>query len=220
MDESMPESQDFARVKMVETQIKARGILDERVLKAFLKVPRHSFVPEHSHEAAYRDGPLPIGSGQTISQPYMVASMTVAARVAVGDRVLEIGTGSGYQTAILAELGAYVWTIERIHSLLERAQRTLASLDYTGIRFKLSDGTLGWPAEAPFDSIIVTAGAPEVPAPLIEELAEGGRLVVPVEEGFSQVLYTVRKQASGIDTKRGERCTFVPLIGKHGWPGS
>lgn len=202
---------------MVEDQIEARGICDQRVLKAFLKVPRHEFVPPEYRRDAYRDGPLPIGKGQTISQPYMVASMTEAARIEPGNRVLEIGTGSGYQAAILAELGALVFTVERFRQLSNRAQEVLRSLGYTQIDFRVGDGTLGWQAEAPFDAIIVTAGAPHLPEPLLEQLVEGGRLVIPIEDGFSQVLHVVTKAEGEVRRERKERCTFVPLIGKHGW---
>jgi protein-L-isoaspartate(D-aspartate) O-methyltransferase len=147
----------------------------------------------------------------------MVASMTEAARVEPGSRVLEIGTGSGYQAAILAELGASVFTVERLEVLSNRAQGILASLGYTEIRFLVADGTLGWKSEAPFDAVVVTAGAPRLPEPLLEQLADGGRLVIPIEDGFSQVLYVVTKTAGKTHKERKERCTFVPLIGKYGW---
>ena len=213
----MPRSLDIERKRMVEEQIQLRGITDSRVLQAFLAVPRHEFVPQRLRFDAYRDCPLPIGEGQTISQPYMVASMTLAASVRPGDRVLEIGTGSGYQAAILAELGAEVYTVERLSSLSLAAQKVLRRLDYTPVHFKIADGTLGWESEAPFSAIIVTAGAPSIPSPLVDQLALNGRLVVPVEDGLSQVLYVVVKTESGIEKNRGERCTFVPLLGEHGW---
>lgn len=206
-----------ARARMVEEQIKARGVSDQSVLRALLTVPRHEFVPEENQHEAYRDGPLPIGNGQTISQPYMVASMTEAARVEPGSRILEIGTGSGYQAAILAELGASVFTVERLELLSKRAQGILVSLGYTEIRFLVADGTLGWQSEAPFDAVVVTAGAPQLPEPLLEQLADGGRLVIPIEDGFSQVLYVVTKTGGETRRERKERCTFVPLIGKYGW---
>jgi protein-L-isoaspartate(D-aspartate) O-methyltransferase len=205
------------RARMVEEQIKARGVSDQSVLRALLTVPRHEFVPEENQHEAYRDGPLPIGNGQTISQPYMVASMTEAARVEPGSRILEIGTGSGYQAAILAELGASVFTVERLELLSKRAQGILVSLGYTEIRFLVADGTLGWQSEAPFDAVVVTAGAPQLPEPLLEQLADGGRLVIPIEDGFSQVLYVVTKTGGETRRERKERCTFVPLIGKYGW---
>jgi protein-L-isoaspartate(D-aspartate) O-methyltransferase len=202
---------------MVEEQIQLRGITDSRVLQAFLEVPRHEFVPQRLRFEAYRDCPLPIGEGQTISQPYMVASMTLAASIEPGDRVLEIGTGSGYQAAILAELGAEVFTVERLSSLSLAAQEVLRKLDYTRIHFRIANGTLGWESRAPFSAIVVTAGAPSIPSPLVDQLALNGRLVVPIEEGLSQVLYVVVKTDSGIKKNRGERCTFVPLLGEYGW---
>jgi protein-L-isoaspartate(D-aspartate) O-methyltransferase len=213
----MPESLDTERKRMVEEQIQLRGISDSRVLQAFLKVPRHEFVPQRLRLEAYRDCPLPIGEGQTISQPYMVASMTRAADVQPGDRVLEIGTGSGYQAAILAELGAEVYTVERLSSLSTTAQEVLRELDYTSIHFKIANGTLGWESEAPFAAIVVTAGAPNIPPPLVDQLRLRGKLVVPIEEGLSQVLYVVVKTEGGIEKNRGERCTFVPLVGEYGW---
>jgi protein-L-isoaspartate(D-aspartate) O-methyltransferase len=202
---------------MVKDQIEARGVRDPQVLRAFLTVPRHSFVPKEYQNDAYRDGPLPIGDGQTISQPYMVASMTEAARIRLGYRVLEIGTGSGYQAAILAELGATVFTVERLEQLSSRARAILDSLGYAQIHYLVADGTLGWKSEAPFDAVVVTAGAPHLPEPLLEQLAEGGRLVIPIEDGFSQVLHIVTKVEGEFHKTRKERCTFVPLIGKHGW---
>jgi protein-L-isoaspartate(D-aspartate) O-methyltransferase len=208
---------DTERKRMVEAQIQSRGITDSRVLQAFLTVPRHEFVPQRLRSDAYRDCPLPIGEGQTISQPYMVASMTLAARVRAGDRVLEIGTGSGYQAGILAELGAEVYTVERLASLSLAAQEVLSRLDYTEVHFKIANGTLGWESQAPFAAIIVTAGAPNIPPPLVDQLDLSGRLVIPIEEGLSQVLYVVVKTESGIEKNRGERCTFVPLLGEYGW---
>jgi len=202
---------------MVEVQIQRRGIDDAGVLQAFRKVPRHEFVPSHLQEEAYRDCPLPIGSGQTISQPYMVATMTAAARINAGDRVLEIGTGSGYQAAILAELAGEVYSVERRASLSKAAKAVLERLGYENIHLKVGDGTLGWQEEAPFSAIVVTAGAPHIPEPLVEQLRIGGRLVIPIEDGFAQVLYVIEKTPSGIEKRRAERCTFVPLVGEHGW---
>lgn len=206
------------RRRMVNDQIRGRGIRDSRVLEAFYTVPRHVFVPLGLRDSAYRDSPLPIGEKQTISQPYMVASMTEAAAIKPTDRVLEIGTGSGYQTAILAELAELVFTIERIAELSKRAREILSKLDYTNIHFRTGDGTLGWESEAPFDAIIVTAGAPRIPPPLTDQLSSGGRLVIPVEEELSQVLYVVTRADAELHKERRERCTFVPLIGEHGWP--
>lgn len=213
----MSRSFEDARRTMVEVQIQRRGIDDAGVLQAFRKVPRHEFVPSHLQEEAYRDCPLPIGSGQTISQPYMVATMTAAARINAGDRVLEIGTGSGYQAAILAELAGEVYSVERRASLSKAAKAVLERLGYENIHLKVGDGTLGWQEEAPFSAIVVTAGAPHIPEPLIEQLRIGGRLVIPIEDGFAQVLYVIEKTPSGIEKRRAERCTFVPLVGEHGW---
>ncbi len=205
------------RERMVKTQLKKRGISNSRVLEAFKKVPRHHFVPKDLADQAYADGPLPIGKSQTISQPYMVAIMTQSAEIVPGNRVLEIGSGSGYQCAILAELGAEVYTIERVPALGKQARETLRRLNYQDIHTRAGNGTLGWAEEAPFDAILITAGAPEIPQPLLDQLAIGGRLVVPLEEDYSQVLYIVRRSQEGFHRERGERCTFVPLIGKHGW---
>ncbi len=205
------------RERMVETHLKKRGIRNSRVLEAFKRVPRHHFIPKNLADQAYTDGPLPIGKSQTISQPYMVAIMTQSAEIVPGNRVLEIGTGSGYQSAILAELGAKVYTIERVSVLCEQARETLLRLNYQDIHTRAGNGTLGWEEEAPFDAILVTAGAPEIPKPLLDQLAIGGRLVIPLEEDYSQVLYIVRRSQEGFHRERGERCTFVPLIGKHGW---
>lgn len=205
------------RERMVKTQLKKRGIRNSRVLEAFKRVPRHHFIPKKLADQAYADGPLAIGESQTISQPYMVAIMTQSAEIVPGNRVLEIGSGSGYQCAILAELGAEVYTIERIPALREQARKTLRRLNYQDIHSRAGNGTLGWEEEAPFDAILITAGAPEIPKPLLDQLVIGGRLVVPLEEDYSQVLYIVRRSKEGFHRERGERCTFVPLIGKHGW---
>jgi protein-L-isoaspartate(D-aspartate) O-methyltransferase len=215
----MDDTHSDSRLRMVEVQLKRRGISDPRILDAFARVPRHEFIPAALARRAYSDSPLPIGEGQTISQPYMVAVMTEAAAILPGDKVLELGTGSGYQTAILLELGARVWSVERILALSRQAEERLARLGYTGWLLKHADGTLGWPEHAPFDVILVAAGAPDIPAPLLEQLETGGRLVIPIEEDISQVLYVVTRTERGFERKRGERCTFVPLIGEHGWPG-
>lgn len=208
---------ETARRQMVESQIRARGIRAPRLLAAFLRVPRHEFVPAEFRRRAYQDGPLPIGENQTISQPFMVATMTSAAQIQKGDKILEIGTGSGYQTAILAELAAQVYSVERYPFLLQRARLVLARLGYENIFFKCGDGTLGWQEEAPFNVILVTAGAPEIPDPLVDQLGLGGRLVIPLEEAPGQVLYVIKKTEQGLIKVRGERCSFVPLIGEHGW---
>ena len=213
----MDETLAWAREQMVQHQLKARGILDQRVLDAFRRVPREEFVPADLAHRAYTDNPLPIGQGQTISQPFMVAVMTEVAKLRPGEKVLELGTGSGYQTAILLELGAQVYSIERIPALFQQAQDRLSRLGYTGWTLKQGDGTLGWPEFSPYDAILVAAGAPGVPKPLLDQLALNGRLVIPLEEDFSQVLYTVVRTEQGFERHRGERCTFVPLIGEHGW---
>ena len=205
------------RELMVVQQLESRGIVDPRVLSAFRTVPRHRFVGKGLLFSAYADHPLPIGDGQTISQPYMVALMTQCLELKAGDCVLEIGTGSGYQTAIIAEIAAEVYTVERIASLSERARKILGELGYSNVRFLVGDGTKGWPEGAPYEGIIVTAGAPSVPEPLVEQLAEGGRLVIPVGKGWSQELVVVRKE-KGVTRREGIcGCVFVPLLGEYGW---
>ncbi len=203
-----------ARRNMVEYQIKARGIKDKRVLAAMLKVPRHLFVPEEMRDMAYRDEPLPIGYGQTISQPYIVAYMTEALKLRPEDKVLEIGTGSGYQTAILAELVRDVYTIEIIPELSERAQVTLKNLGYTNIEFLIGDGSKGWPEKAPFDAILVSAAPAEVPPALVEQLQINGRLVIPVGTD-SQELVLIKKTKKGLEKTRLIGVRFVPLIIKN-----
>ncbi len=202
---------------MVETQILARGISDQRVIDAMLKVPRHRFVPEDQQPRAYDDMALPIGHGQTISQPYMVAIMTELLQLQGQEKVLEVGTGSGYQSAILAELAREVHTIERVPELAERARQTLQALGYDNVKVYVTDGTKGLPEEAPFDRVLVTAGAPEVPEPLIEQLSEGGILVCPVGTRYSQQLVRLVKTPTGTKTSYHTLCLFVPLIGEHGW---
>lgn len=206
-----------ARERMVETQIAARGICDERVLEAMRKVPRHLFVDEALRDQAYSDHPLPIAENQTISQPYIVALMTESLELKGGEKVLEIGTGSGYQLAILAELADRVFSIERYPDLGHRANSILRKLGYTNIIIRVGDGTLGWPDEAPFDGIIVTAGTPQIPQPLIDQLAMGGRLVVPVGDRFAQDLIQVRRVAEGIKKTNLGGVRFVNLVGKWGW---
>jgi len=207
----------IAREKMVETQIKARGVKDTRVLEAMLKVPRHLFVEEALRDQAYGDFPLPIGEGQTISQPYIVAIMTEALELKGSERVLEVGTGSGYQTAILAELALWIYTIEKYSSLLERAKNILIKLGYKNISFKLGDGSLGWKEIAPFDAIIVTAAAPKIPQPLIDQLLEGGRIVIPVGDEYSQVLVKGIKKDGKLRTQTLEAVRFVKLVGAYGF---
>lgn len=205
------------RKNMVKRQIAARGVKDPRVLEAMLSVPRHLFVPQNLYDRAYDDSPLPIGDGQTISQPYMVAWMTELLELKESDKVLEIGTGSGYQAAMLCELARDVFSIEKYSSLSRQAERHLQDLDYTNIRMRVGDGTLGWPEEAPFDGIIVTAGAPSVPQPLLEQLADGGRLVIPVGSSGMQMLQLIRRKGNEYQASEEGTCVFVPLVGKLGW---
>ncbi len=208
-----------ARAKMVEEQIIGRGIKDSRVIGAMKKVPRHLFVEEALQSQAYNDRPLPIGEKQTISQPYMVALMTEALELKGGERVLEIGTGSGYQTAILAELAQEVFSVERIRSLAIRARKLLYDLGYFNVEIKIFDGTFGWPEKGPFDAIIVTAGSPNIPRPLYEQLTIGGRLVIPVGDSETQDLVRITKTEAGMKKEDLGGCRFVKLIGKYGWEG-
>jgi protein-L-isoaspartate(D-aspartate) O-methyltransferase len=208
-----------ARLKMVEEQIISRGIRDSEVIEAMKKVPRHLFVEEALQSQGYSDHPLPIGEKQTISQPYMVALMTEALQLTGKEKVLEIGAGSGYQTAILAELGGKVFSIERIRSLAIRARKLLYELGYFNFEIKIFDGTYGWVEEGPFDAIIVTAGAPDIPQPLIDQLTIGGRLVIPVGDAFVQDLIRVTKTGEGIKREDLGGCRFVKLIGRYGWEG-
>jgi protein-L-isoaspartate(D-aspartate) O-methyltransferase len=208
------------RQRMVERQIAARGVSDPRILAAMKKVPRHRFIPSHLWDQAYGDYPLPIGEDQTISQPYIVALMTEMLELQETDKVLEIGTGSGYQAAILAELAAQVFTIDRVAMLLAIAERILNEMGYANIKTLVGDGTLGWSEEMPFDAIIVTAGAPQVPRPLTEQLSLGGRLVIPVGDTWSQTLTRVRKTKDGLKFEYHGGCRFVRLIGKYGWEES
>jgi protein-L-isoaspartate(D-aspartate) O-methyltransferase len=202
---------------MVRSQIAARGVRDERVLEAMRAVPRHLFVPAHVVGSAYRDSPLPIGQGQTISQPYIVAYMTELLALRGNERVLEIGTGSGYQAAILGQLAAEVITVERFPSLAKEASELLAWLGYDNVRVETGDGTLGWPDDAPYDAIIVTAAAPLVPDPLKEQLMDGGHLLAPVGPRWTQQLVRVRRVGDRFHTESLLGVAFVPLIGEHGW---
>ncbi len=206
-----------ARKSMVEYQLQARGIQDADVLRVMGKVPRHLFLPEELWNYAYEDHPLSIGWGQTISQPYMVAIMTELLNVRPSDKVLEVGTGSGYQTAILAELAHYVVSIERIKELAEGAEQRLKDLGYSNIKVICGDGSLGYPKEAPYDAIIVTAGSPEVPDSLKKQLNEGGRLVIPVGGTNLQVLLKIIKKKDDYLIEKHTSCIFVPLIGSEGW---
>jgi protein-L-isoaspartate(D-aspartate) O-methyltransferase len=207
------------RRAMVEQQIRRRGVRDERVLEAMFSVPRHEFVRPEYLGAAYEDRPLPIGTSETISQPYIVAAMTAAARISSGDKVLEIGTGAGYQAAVLAFLGADVVSIERNGALADAARQRLQRLGFDHVRVIEGDGTEGYPAGAPYRAILVTAAAPRVPEPLIEQLADGGRLVIPVGDRYRQDLLQIFKHGAETSTQFLDPCQFVPLIGKHGWPG-
>jgi protein-L-isoaspartate(D-aspartate) O-methyltransferase len=205
------------RGRMVEEQIIWRGVRDERVLAAMRKVPRHEFLPEAIRGMAYQDSALPLGEGQTMSQPYMVAVMSELLALTGMERVLEIGTGSGYQAAVLAELCGKVYTVERIKPLADRARETLDRLGYRSVAIKVYDGTYGWKDVAPFDAIMVTAGSPDIPAPLVEQLKVGGRLVIPVGDRYGQMLMKIVRTAESTVTERSIPCVFVPLIGNHGW---
>jgi protein-L-isoaspartate(D-aspartate) O-methyltransferase len=205
------------RESMVEFQLKPRGINDPRVLEAMSEVHRHLFVPEDARPHAYGDHPIPIGEGQTISQPYMVALMTQALELKGDERVLEVGTGSGYQAALLSRLCSKVYTVEKVASLALKTKELFNKQGYDNINVKVGDGTEGWPEFSPYDGIVVTAGAPKIPEPLVEQLAEGGRIVIPVGNTFSQEL-VVGKKISGKLTQEGVcGCMFVPLLGKYGW---
>jgi protein-L-isoaspartate(D-aspartate) O-methyltransferase len=208
------------RMRMVETQIRLRGVKDVRLLKVMETIPRHLFVEEAMMDQAYNDNPLPIGEKQTISQPYIVALMTEALALTGKEKVLEIGTGSGYQTAILAQLADRICTIERVASLAGRARKILDCLNAFNVAIRVGDGTYGWKEEAPFDAILVTAGAPRVPSILVEQLNVGGRLVIPVGSRSTQVLLKVTRLSESIhDVKKEDLggCRFVDLIGEHGW---
>ncbi len=202
---------------MVQEQLLPRGITDQVTLDAMREVPRHFFVDDAMQGRAYGDYPLPIASGQTISQPFIVAFMTQALNLKSTDRVLEIGTGSGYQAAILSRMCEKVFTVERINNLLAGARKAFDSLQYYNIVAKLDDGTLGWPENGPYDGIIVTAGGPFVPTPLIDQLADNGKLIMPVGSKEVQELQIVRKQGDDIEVSYLESVRFVNLIGEHGW---
>jgi protein-L-isoaspartate(D-aspartate) O-methyltransferase len=210
--------EDPRREAMVRAQIERRGVHDPRVLEALRRVPRERFVPADQAEHAYEDRALPIGMGQTISQPYIVAVMTAALRAGDDDRVLEIGTGSGYQAAVLAHLAAHVWSIERHAELAHAARSRLADLGITNVTVIVGDGTAGHPAAAPYDRILVTAGAPRVPGALEAQLAPGGRLVIPVGTAWHQDLQILERTPAGFRSETGDACIFVPLVGRDGWP--
>jgi protein-L-isoaspartate(D-aspartate) O-methyltransferase len=208
---------DRLRRDMVEKQIVSRGVTDPLVLQAMLTVPRHLFVSEALVDSAYGDFPLPIGEAQTISQPYIIAEMTQSLGLKGHERVLEIGTGSGYQAAVLARIVYRVYTIERNHTLFLQTRKLFDQLKYHNIVTRYSDGTQGWKEEGPFDAVIVTAGGQQIPEPLIQQLAVGGRLVMPVGGNFSQELLRLEKTEDGIKTVNLGACRFVKLIGQHGW---
>jgi protein-L-isoaspartate(D-aspartate) O-methyltransferase len=207
------------REEMVRRQIEARSITDPAVLAAMRKVPRHLFVSEALRHKAYEDYPLPIGEQQTISQPFIVAEMTQALDLGPNDRVLEIGTGSGYQAAILAEIAYRVYTVERLHPLYIQTRRLFDQLQYHNIVTRYTDGTKGWQEQSPFDAIVVTAGAPQAPRTLIDQLAEGGRMVIPVGDQYAQDLVKIVKDDSGVRQYSLGGCRFVKLIGEEGWGG-
>ena len=209
-----------ARLEMVETQIRRRHITDGRVLECLERVPRHEFVPAEFRARAYEDAPLPIGEGQTISQPYIVAAMTAALRLQGNERVLEIGTGFGYQAAVLACLAREVFTVEFRAELATEAAERLARLDFKNVHVHCGDGTLGLPEFAPYDAILVAAAAPSVPAPLLAQLAEGGRMIVPVGDVENQDLRLIERSHDTFRTIMLEPCRFVPLLGAHGWKDS
>ncbi len=202
---------------MVQEQLITRGISDPRVLAAMREVPRHCFVDDALQSRAYGDFPLPISAGQTISQPFIVALMTEALALTGTERVLEIGTGSGYQAAILSRLCSQVFTIERINVLLAASRRVFDQLRYFNIVAKLDDGTLGWPEQGPFNAIIVTAGGPEIPEPLVDQLADNGRLIIPVGDQHLQTLQLLEKDAEEVRVSELEKVRFVDLVGEYGW---
>jgi protein-L-isoaspartate(D-aspartate) O-methyltransferase len=214
---SVGDAYDYRRAQMVDA-LKRGGIDDQRVLDVMESVPRHLFVPEALRHQAYSDDvSINIGDGQTISQPRIVALMTQAARIQPSDRVLEIGTGSGYQAAVLSQLAQFVFSVERVASLARQAKEVLDHLQIENVSVKVMDGTLGWRAQAPFDAILVTAGAPDVPGPLVEQLTDGGRLVVPVGPRETQVLKVVQRRGQRTMVSELKGACFVPLIGRHGW---
>ena len=205
------------RLRMVETQLRARGLRDDRVLEAMARVPRHLFIPTMEKPYAYEDRALPIGEGQTISQPFMVAIMTELLDPGPADKVLEIGTGSGYQAAVLSLLCREVHTVERVPALYERTTAILKQEGYVNVVTYLSDGTLGLPEEAPFDVILITAAAPDIPAPILDQLDDGGRLVAPVGSRYGQTLIRIHRKGDVYERSYSTPCVFVPLIGLHGF---
>jgi len=212
-------SREDERFRMVERQIIARGITNPQIIAAMRQIPRHLFIPPPYDRLAYEDNPIPIGNGQTISQPYIVALMTDLLSTGTGDRVLELGTGSGYQTAILAAMAKHVVTIERIQAVADRARTNLSRLGITNVEMIIRDGTTGYPEGAPYNAILITAATPQIPAPLIEQLDEGGRIVAPVGSRDIQELVRMRRTGDRIVESHHGGVRFVPLIGMHGWNG-
>lgn len=208
---------EAARFQMVEQQLRKRGVTDPRVLRAFQMVPRHLFVPPEELREAYADHPLPIGSGQTISQPYIVALMVEQLRLQGHERVLEIGAGSGYQSAILSQLALEVYAVERLPELVPAIEQRLRRLGATNVHLAVADGSLGWPAQAPFDAIIVSAAAPRVPQALLDQLGDPGRLVVPIGSAEGQVLMAIERRGGDVQQHMLGPCLFVPLVGTQGW---
>jgi protein-L-isoaspartate(D-aspartate) O-methyltransferase len=217
LDETVIDAYTSVRREMVETQLRARGIHDQRVLDAMLRIPRHEFVDEQSRAQAYEDHPVPIAEDQTISQPFIIALSLQALELQGTECVLEIGTGSGYQTALLAVLARAVYSIERHAILAQTAAATLARLGFNNVSLQVGDGSRGWPEPAPYDAILVSAAAPKLPESLVQQLAEGGRMIVPVGPQHSQVLQLVRKREGKAVVEPIEGCRFVPLIGAEGY---
>src|SRR5262249_18791873 len=208
-----------ARTQMVERQIRRRGVSDLAVLRAMEEVPRHEFVPESLRSRAYEDAPLPIGGGQTISQPYIVAAMTAALHLRPADRVLDVGTGSGYQAAVLSRIAAIVYSVEMRQDLAAEAVERLARLGYSNVHVHCGDGTMGLPEAAPFDAILVAAAAPDIPRPLLDQLADNGRMILPVGQADHQQLRLLAREGERFNDMALDQCQFVPLIGRHGWQG-
>ena len=215
--DSNPDTVTQLRARMVEEQLRSRGIRDPRVLAAMGQVPREHFIAGENFRDAYGDHPLPIGAGQTVSQPYIVAAMVEELELRPADLVLEVGTGTGYEAAILAELACEVWTIERHQDLAGKAPEILARLGYTNVHIVYGDGSLGLPEQAPFDKILVAAAAPRIPQSLVAQLADGGRLVVPVGTRTEQQVHVLRKEGNEIVVTTHDLCRFVPLVGEQGW---
>jgi protein-L-isoaspartate(D-aspartate) O-methyltransferase len=214
---SNPSDTEQERLRMVQEQLRGRGIRDERVLAAMAKVPREEFAESENPREAYGDHPLPIGAGQTVSQPYMVAAMVQVLNVQPQDRVLEVGTGTGYEAAVLGELAGEVWSIERFPELAQKAEQNLARLGYRNVHVVVGDGSVGLPEHAPYDKIVVAAAAPNVPQALVAQLAEGGSLVIPIGTRTDQQIQVIRKVAGEVVTTHAELCRFVPLVGEAGW---